>query len=1022
MSPSRPTKELCMKQTVAGMLSLTATVLLFASCVSTVPPRQAEDDVIYLNLVWHQHQPQYYPDPETGIITRPWVRMHAQKDYYDMAALLAEYPQVRATFNLTPVLLRQIDQFLQGAKDIYWVLAEKPAEQLTDEEKRFILTRFFDANWDNIVKRFPRYRELLAKRGDGSSESIDTAIESYTEQDFRDLQIWFNLAWFDPSFLSQDPLAALVAQDRDFSEDQKQIVFEEALRVISQVVEIHRELQDKGQIEVTTTPYAHPILPLLYNTDLVEANDPTAEVPPRFSYPNDAIAHLQKSVEQYTESFGRRPRGLWPAEGSVAQEVVRIIANAGFTWMASGEQVLARSLGIDGFTRDAQGTVREADDLYRPYYVTDKDGQQVAIVFRDLRISDLIGFEYSGTPPQQAVADFIGRIERIEARLAEQGAEGPHLVSIILDGENAWEHYPNDGIEFLSGLYETLSSHPTIRTITPSEYLALFPEQRNIEDLWPGSWFSPDFGTWIGEPEETLAWTYLERVRRHLAKYDIQQREEATEAELAAALDFMYLAEGSDWFWWYGSDQDSGVDEYFDEGFRALLRGVYTSLGDDVPAFVDVPIIPERPVQPERAPRGPIEPTIDGVATEAEWDDAGYYQVRGGAMARAEEQISALYYGFNADSFLFRIDGRTNWDSFADGAVTVHFSLPGQEFNSPVSLSGTVLGFRAGFAASIDYRSGAASLSAVNRFGEWADPSPLSTASVSKRTIEISIPIEALTDVQPGDAMNAKALLSDASGDRAVVPALGPVRAVIPDLGNTEPILTVIDAVGDDNGPGTYAYPTDAVFVPGSYDITEFAVAQNDRNLVFTFTVNAPIGNPWGSPVGLSIQTFDVYIDTDGAAGADHLLEGRNASLNSGGWDLAVWVEGWNQKLLVPNAQGDPVETAGNPVRVVVDAANATVSILVPKTALADALGVGQPDLAPEAWRYTAAVLSQEGYPSAGVRRVRDVQESATQWRIGGATDPDTATRILDLVLPAEGQMSQNEALSGAGVPLLEAR
>lgn len=1006
----------------AAVLAALPLLALLTACTTTVPPRQAEAGVIYLNLVWHQHQPQYYPDPETGIITRPWVRMHSQKSYYDMAALVAEYPDVRATFNLTPVLLKQIDRYLDGAKDLYWVLAEKPASELTEEDKRFILTRFFDANWDNIIGRFPRYHELLTKRGDGSAGSIDAALEKYTEQDFRDLQIWFNLAWFDPSFLTQQPLSALVQQGRGFTEEQKRIVFDEALRIMGEVVAIHRELQDRGQIEVTTTPYAHPILPLIYNSDLVEANDPTAEVPPRFSYPNDAIVHLEKAAEQYAATFGRPPRGLWPAEGSVAQEVVRIIANAGFAWMASGEHVLAKSLGMDGFTRDAHDTVRESDALYRPYYVTDKDGQRVSIVFRDLRISDLIGFEYSGTPPQVAVADFIGRIERIKARLNEQGAEGPHLVSVILDGENAWEHYPNDGIEFLSGLYAALADHPTIRTITPSEYLSLFPEQREIDDLWPGSWFSPDFSTWIGEPEETLAWTYLERVRRHLARYDIQGREHASEEALAQALDFMYLAEGSDWFWWYGADQDSGVDEYFDQGFRALLRGVYTSLGDEVPVFVNVPIIPQRPVQSARAPRGPVTPTIDGRASDGEWEDAGYYLVRGGAMARAADQVSALYYGFNPDGFVFRIEGRSAWESLSDGAVTVYFSLPGQEHNSPVSLNGRVLGFRAGFAVTVDGHTGGARLFTVDRFGDWKEDGLLSSLSIDGRTMELAVPATNLPEVQPGDAMNVKALLSDTSGDIAVVPAEGPVRVVVPDLGNTVPILSITDPAGDDHGPGSYTYPTDAVFTPGSFDIVEFTVAHNDRNVVVTFALNAEIGNPWGSAIGLSLQTFDIYIDIDGEPGARDLLEGRNATLANGGWDVAVWVEGWNQKLLVPNAQGAPVETSGNPVRVVTDGANGAVSVLVPKEALADALGMDAATIAPEQWGYAGVVLSQEGYPSPGVRRVRDVAETATQWRIGGAGQPDGATRIVDVALPIGSAVTQEEALTYGGIPLYGAQ
>jgi hypothetical protein len=559
-----------------------------------------------------------------------------------------------------------------------------------------------------------------------------------------------------------------------------------------------------------------------------------------------------------------------------------------------------------------------------------------------------------------------------------------------------------------------------IRTITPSEYLEMFPDQRHIENLWPGSWFSPDFSTWIGEPEETLAWNYLERVRRFLARYDIQGREEASPEQLQAALDSMYLAEGSDWFWWYGADQDSGVDEYFDEGFRALLRGVYTALDAEVPQFVDVPIIPERPVQPEQAPRAAVDVTVDGRAGSGEWDGAGYYQVRGGAMARAEDQIASLYYGYSAAGFAFRIDGRTQWSDFAADDVTIYFSLPSQENASPVAADGTVLGFRAGYALRIDTHTGDAVMMTANQYGEWAETRLESDVAISGRTIEAAVGLAVLGEVQPGDVVDTKVVMSDSGGPMAMVPEAGPARMVVPDLGTAEPVLSIVDPVGDDHGPGSYTYPTDAVFTPGSFDITSFDVAYNDRNVVFTFGINAEIANPWGSAIGLSVQTFDIYLDVDAApTGARELLEGRNARLaDQYGWDIAIWVEGWNQKLLVPNADGNPVELPGNPARVVVDAANGTVSILVPRSIIEESVSV-TPLGQPEQWRYLGVVLSQDGYPSAGVRRVRDVEPTASQWRIGGGTGEAGDTRIMDVALPEDADISQEEGLQSA-LPMIE--
>jgi alpha-amylase/alpha-mannosidase (GH57 family) len=330
-----------------------------------VPPT-AGDEPIYLALVWHQHQPLYYKDA-AGVYTRPWARAHATKDYYDMAAMLEAYPAVHVTFNLTPVLIRQLDDLAAGAKDIYWTLSEIPADRLTDEQKRFILTRFFDANWDHVIARYPRYRELLDLRGrDAGPETIEAALKTFSVQDMRDLQVWWNLAWFDPRFLAQAPLKSLVDKGRAFDEADKTILFGEVRRVLGLVIPEHKKLQDAGQIEVTVTPYAHPILPLLYATSLDKVGDPGATLPERFSYPNDAIAQIKRAAEVYQAHYGRAPRGMWPAEGAVAQEIVKLVADAGFRWMASGEGVLAKSLGMDGFTRDAAEVVQQADALYRP--------------------------------------------------------------------------------------------------------------------------------------------------------------------------------------------------------------------------------------------------------------------------------------------------------------------------------------------------------------------------------------------------------------------------------------------------------------------------------------------------------------------------------------------------------------------------------------------------------------------------------------------------------------------------------
>jgi alpha-amylase/alpha-mannosidase (GH57 family) len=978
----------------------------------TPAPVEPAEHPLYVAIVWHQHQPLYYKDPDTGIYTRPWVRVHATKDYYDMAAILKDYPDVHVTFNLTPVLIRQLDDLAAGAKDIYWALAEKSADQLTEDDRRFILQRFFDVN-PKIIDRFPRFKALQQKRKGAEPELIDAALESFAEQDFRDLQVLFNLAWFDPDFLAAEPLKALVEKGESFDESDKSIVFDKALEVIRSVIPVHKELQDAGQIEVITTPYAHPILPLIYSTRLALIGNPGAEMPGEtFSFPNDAYAHLAKSVEIYEQHFGRKPRGLWPGEGAVAQEIVRMVGESGYTWMASGEQVLAKSIGLDAFTRDSADTVQQADALYRPYVVQDqKSGVAVNMVFRDLRLSDLVGFEYSNKDGQAAAADLLQRLESIRQAV---GTKEPHLVSIILDGENAWEHYPNDGKAFFHALYDKLSTTPTIKTVTPSEFFALHPPERAIEALFQGAWFSANYDTWIGESEEATAWDYLRRTRNMLAEYDIRNRKTTSPENLARALDFMYLAEGSDWFWWYGADQDSGNDDYFDFGFRALLAEVYKSVSEPVPDFVQAPIVPRRVAQPSQPFQGLFTPAIDGLAGPDEWANAGVFLVTGGAQARSEDVMAGLYYGMDSKNLYVRADAKGNWSEVAAGAVNLYLSLPRAVGASAFSIRSagaaqkTVLGFAATHAVDVNLADGAATPYRSNTIGEWSAAEAAIRVAVNGSVMEMAVPLEALSDdVQAGDDLRLGAIVSSGARDIQAVPASGPAQVVIPDLGTTTLALVVADPVGDDHGPGAYTYPTDGVFKAGVFDIAEFSVGYDDKNVVFKFTFAGPIPNPWGSTNNLAVQTLDVYVDKDPGAGtgARLLLPGRNAALEAGnGWDVAIWAEGWTPQMHTPDAEGKPKQISAD-FKILVDPAAQTATLRVPRSVFGD-------DFDPTQAAYLGIVMSQDGFPSQGVWRVRDVLKTAEQWKLGGAPDDTNHTRIVDAAIPADAAASQETYLS----------
>ena len=1002
---------------------------------ATTPPRPTAEptavplteqcvEPIYLALIWHQHQPVYYQDPETGVFAKPWVRLHAAKDYVDMAAILREYPDVRATFNLTPSLIRQLDALSAGATDLYWQHTIIPAGELTDEQKQFILDRFFDSN-RRVISRFPRYQELLELR-DGSVDPLG----DFTTDDFRDLQVLFNLAWTDPAWLAEAPLAALAEQGEGFAEEDKQIVLDEHLRLVNEVIPIHRELQDSGQIEITMTPFAHPILPLLVDNELALRATPDLTLPGvPFRWGQDAVAQVERGVALYTELFGQPPRGMWPSEGSVAQEMISMVSASGLQWMASSEGVLAHTLGMDSFTRDGNEIVVEAEALYSPYLVQGRNSGPVAMIFRDNIISDKIAFAYSGLTGTAAADDFIERIYNVCGRLQGQDtaegeqATGPHLVTIIVDGENPWENYDNDGLDFLHALYQRLSDDPHIVTVTPSEFLELTPEPARLRNLWAGSWHNSDFATWIGEEEENRAWELLAETRTYLQTYVTgRNRETVTPEELEAAFVQMYIAEGSDWFWWYGSDRESGDDGAFDQQFRNTLQSVYTALGAEPPLALDIPIIPEAIVAADRAATGLISPIIDGVVTTGEWDAAGQYTAAGGVLTAATPSFNHMAYGFDARNLYLQIGlnpdftlpaGQSRIELYlgapaggAANAFTQTGELLGFAGNRLLELkfSGGILGGATAYQATADGWGSVATGTATDGRAALDFPEEVSAgvAVGEGGIIEVAIPLAVLGNADVGASLIMRALFVDnVEGDWTIMerlPAAGPAQVAVPDLGTTIAFLDVTDPSGDDTGPGTYTYPTDAVFQPGNFDIVNFQVGEDDSNVVFRFTMLGPVDNPWEGTNGLSLQTIDIYIDADGGeAGGAAFLPGRTLAAAEGfAWDFAITVEGWESKVFTPGNEG-PVEIAGPAdFQVVTDPGQQKVTIRVPKSILGES---------PAEWRYAAMVMSQEGFPSAGVLRVRDVAPSAEQWRIGGAPAGATnATRVLDLVWAEAGQ------------------
>jgi hypothetical protein len=397
-------------------------------------------------------------------------------------------------------------------------------------------------------------------------------------------------------------------------------------------------------------------MPLLYDTLLAEDARPGTPLPKvRIQYPEDVETQIQRAVQYHQRIFGQKPEGMWPSEGSVCDKIIPIMARHGITWTASAEEVLAASLDI---ARVPEVSLRRENPpafLYRPYRF-DKNGASMAMVFRDRVLSDLIGFTYHRWPPQTAVEDFVDRLNRIRLVMATE--EKPHLVSIILDGENAWERYPENGRLFLNLLYERLSSESSFQTVSLGHFLKENPPTKVLPKLAPGSWIGGDFDVWIGGHEENRAWDFLDEARTALVRRQQRASASLSKENLQKAWEELYAAEGSDWNWWYGEHHSSANDAEFDELYRRHLRNVYQLVALEPPQNLFTPIISQT-VRPTAKPVALMTPVIDGMDSNYyEWLSAGLVDVRvaGGTAHKTESTISRIYFGFDLDNLYLRID------------------------------------------------------------------------------------------------------------------------------------------------------------------------------------------------------------------------------------------------------------------------------------------------------------------------------------------------------------------------------
>ena len=609
------------------------------------------------------HQP-FYKDLMSGEYHMPWTRLHALKDYYGMVKLLEDFPSVRQTFNLVPSMIVQIEDYASGrAVDKYLRLALKPADDLTADDQQFILQYFFHANPGRMIDRYPRYSELhgIWQR---SGRVPKNAQHSFGIAEYRDLQLLSQLAWFDEEDFDRDrDIRALIAKGRNFSESDKALLGRKQMAAMGRVLPAYRDLARRGQIEISTTPFYHPILPLICDSNIAEVAHPYVPLPPRFCYPNDAREQLERARRFMTDKFGVTPRGLWPSEGSVSDDALRLAAETGFEWAASDNGVLARTLHQDGGPRNT----------YRPYR-WHQNGLEMRMIFRDHHLSDLIGFVYSRMGAQDAANHFLNQIRSNCAEIAGQGRDA--LVPIILDGENAWEHYDRNGRPFLRELYARIQDDPGMEAVTVGEALGRV-EAGQLNHIFPGSWINANFDVWIGAEEDNRSWDFLLKARR--AYDNAASVNRVGPDRLALAHEELLIAEGSDWNWWYGPEHESANRPEFDRLYRAHLANVYRALDQEPPPELSQPILHMTAAASYDQPTGPIRAVIDGEVTSYfEWLGAGVYRVdsRSGAMHGQRFVIKEMRYGSDGSNLYVRLDFEHNLISGLQGAQVILEAAP----------------------------------------------------------------------------------------------------------------------------------------------------------------------------------------------------------------------------------------------------------------------------------------------------------------------------------------------------------
>lgn len=588
---------------------------------------------------WHMHQPVYQLSPQTDYLM-PWVRLHAVKDYLDMVLITEKFKNLKLNFNLVPVLLDSlIDYGQNGYHDIHSRLTVTDIKDLTADDKEFIINNFFDANFHSMILPNEEYNRLYQKYQTNEANNINI----FTNQEYSDLMALFNLVWFDPIYKNMYPeLKKLFKKKKGYSLEDRIKIIEIQRDIIRKIIPTYKEFLEKGKIEITTSPYYHPILPILLGiNDIKKSADDN--LPTNLKTGLDAKMQTEMALDKIEALFGKRPKGIWPSEHCISAKEMNLFKDLGVEWTISDEGILSNSIKFE-FARDFRGYLEDPYHLLKAY-----DYNGVNIIFRDSLIPNLIGFEYPNHSPEGAANDLYDRIKVTQSKLLSSPDEN-HLLTIAMDGENCWENYTEDGAVFLNTLYSLIENDPTLETVLLSEYIEK-DVKKPLNKISSGSWINRNFKLWIDEPLKNLAWTYLKQVRDDFSDY---VKKNPLDINIEEARRELFICEGSDWFWWYGEPNDSGRDNIFDYIFREHLKNIYRYLNLDVPDYLDTPLL-SAITKPSRYPKGEFTPILDGKEKDDEsWLNAGCIKIPDGPVLKEDKFYDKICFGYDKENLYLR--------------------------------------------------------------------------------------------------------------------------------------------------------------------------------------------------------------------------------------------------------------------------------------------------------------------------------------------------------------------------------